>query len=219
MRYAALNQGLDFLNRYGDFIPAGKDFRELPDPRNPPFELGGGRYSDEQLYALALYLYQLEPPPNPHRPSSASQKALVATGKGVFDREGCASCHPAPLYTNNRLARARGYRVPADHPEKASILAPSLDAEPALATQTRRGTGLYKVPSLLGVWYRGPFEHSGSLAALEDLFDPRRLEEDYIPTGWKGPPGTRTRANTGHEFGLDLTAEERQALIAFLKTL
>jgi hypothetical protein len=33
------------------------------------------------------------------------------------------------------------------------------------------------VPSLLGLWYRGPFEHSGSLAALEDLFDAKRLRE------------------------------------------
>jgi hypothetical protein len=45
------------------------------------------------------------------------------------------------------------------------------------------------------------------------------LQNDYVPTGWKGPPGTKARAVEGHTFGLDLAAEERQALIAFLKTL
>jgi hypothetical protein len=84
---------------------------------------------------------------------------------------------------------------------------------------TYRGTGFYKVPSLLGVWYRGPFEHNGSVATLEDWFDPRRLEDDYVPTGWKGPLGTKTRAVKGHEFGLDLSSDETDALIAFLKTL
>jgi hypothetical protein len=44
--------------------------------------------------------------------------------------------------------------------------------------ETRRGTGYYKVPSLRGVWYRGPFEHNGSVATLEDWFDPSRLRDD-----------------------------------------
>lgn len=42
------------------------------------------------------------------------------------------------------------------------------------------------MPSLKGVWYRGPFEHNGSVATLEDWFDARRSREDYVPTGWKG---------------------------------
>jgi hypothetical protein len=91
--------------------------------------------------------------------------------------------------------------------------------DPTLALKTRRGTGYYKVPSLKGVWYRGPLEHSGSVATLEDWFDPRRLRDDYVPTGFKGGGGVKTRAVKGHEFGLKLSAEDRKALIAFLKTL
>ncbi|HVI71609.1 MAG TPA: hypothetical protein VM656_09005, partial [Pyrinomonadaceae bacterium] len=82
----------------------------------------------------------------------------------------------------------------------------------------RRGTGYYKVPSLKGVWYRGPFEHNGSVATLEDWFDPRRLSDDYVPTGFKGA-AVKSRAVKGHAFGLDLSPAERRALIAFLKTL
>ena len=75
----------------------------------------------------------------------------------------------------------------------------------------------YKVPSLKGVWYRGPFEHSGSVMTLEDWFDPARLRNDYVPTGYRGH--TKTRVVKGHEFGLGLTASDKAALVAFLKTL
>jgi cytochrome c peroxidase len=95
----------------------------------------------------------------------------------------------------------------------------SVGTDPTLAMLTRKGTGFYKVPTLLGLWYRGPFEHNGSCATLEDWFDLRRLRDDYVPTGWQGPPGTKTRAVKGHVFGLDLSPDERKALIAFLRTL
>ena len=55
-------------------------------------------------------------------------------------------------------------------------------------------------------------------ATLEDRFDPNRLKDDYVPTGFKGY-GVKTRAVKGHEFGLELSAEDKRALIAFLKTL
>ena len=65
---------------------------------------------------------------------------------------------------------------------------------------------------------RRPFEHSGSVATLGDWFDPNRLKDDYVPTGFKGY-GVKTRAVKGHEFGLQLSAEDKRALIAFLKRL
>jgi hypothetical protein len=220
MRYAALNQGVDFLNRYGDFIPLGQDLKELPDAKTPPAELGGGRYSDEQLYALALFLYGLKPPENPFLPKSAADRQLVATGNDVFRREDCVRCHnPTSGYTNNKLTPALDYEPLANHPEHKNIMDETVGTDPFLATKTQRGTGLYKVPSLRGVWYRGPFEHNGSVATLEDWFDRRRLEDNYVPTGWMGPPGVKSRAVRGHEFGLDLADEERRALIAFLRTL
>jgi hypothetical protein len=220
MRYAALNQGIDFLNRYNDFIPLGKDFKELTDAKIPPPALGGGRYSDEQLYALTLFLYELKPPENPYSPQTADQRLLVAKGKELFRREDCVRCHnPDSGYTNNKLTPALDYEPAADHPERKNILEETVGTDPFLATMTQRGTGLYKVPSLQGVWYRGPFEHNGSVATLEDWFDRKRLEDNYLPTGWKGPPGTKSRAVRGHEFGLELADEERRALIAFLKTL
>ena len=207
MRYAALNQGADNLASYGGFIPGTRDFRTLPDPSKLL------RNSDEQLYALSLYIYSLKPPPNPNK-----WDRFAARGQKVFEREGCDSCHTSPLYTNNKLVAVDGFEVPEEHRQIYDILWSSVGTDPQLALQTRRGTGYYKVPSLRGVWYRGPFEHNGSVATLGDWFDARRLKDDYVPTGFKGADVTN-RAVKGHRFGLGLSPSDRQALISFLKTL
>jgi hypothetical protein len=203
MRYAALNQGADLLGDYSGFRPVG----QLPEPQTQ------SRYSDEQLYALSLYLYSLRPPGNPNK-----FDALAARGQVIFKQEGCDQCHTPPLYTNNKLTPVDGFSVPDDDLHKYDILPMSVGTDPNLSLRTRRGTGYYKVPSLKGVWYRGPFEHNGSVATLEDWFDPRRLRNDYIPTGFR-PAGVKTRAVIGHPFGLDLAPKSRKALIAFLRTL
>jgi hypothetical protein len=201
MRYAALVSCCDS----GDFGP----HRVLTDAQRKILY----RMSDDILFALAEYLFALTPPPNPNAGDSR-----VSTGKSVFDRSGCGTCHAPPLYTNNKLTLAQGYTPPADHPNSADIMAVSVGTDPNLALKTRKGTGLYKVPSLKGVWYRGMFSHDGSVTTLEEWFDPARLGDDYIPTGFKGYNVTR-RAVLGHPFGLALSAEDKAALIAFLKSL
>lgn len=207
MRYAALNQGGDDLSHFAEFVPAA----ELSGPELKPSD--ADRYSDEQLFALVQYLESLRPPPNPN-PSDAT----ASGGKVVFEREGCAGCHTPPLYSNNKLTPAVGFEIPRDHSKKYDILNVAVGTDPALTTQTRRGTGYYKVPSLRGVWYREYFGHSGWCKTLEDWFDPARLRDDYVPTGAL-PYGVRTQAVKGHEFGLRLSATDRKALVAFLKTL
>jgi hypothetical protein len=171
------------------------------------------RMPDDLLFALAEYLFSLEPPPNPN-----AGDPRAAAGREVFQREGCASCHAPPLYTNNKLTLARGYVPPPDHPNRADVMPISVGTDPNLALKTRKGTGFYKVPSLKGVWYRGMFNHDGSVTTLEEWFDAARLREDFVPSGFVGYKVTR-RAVPGHEFGLRQTAEEKAALIAFLKTL
>lgn len=187
MRYAAMNRGRfdggDALANHHGFIPADPPrFQKLPDPSTQ------SRYSDEQLYALALYLYNLQPPANPNPFDAVAQR-----GQKVFEREGCAMCHTPPLYTNNQLTPADGFTVPQEHLKKYDILPMSVGTDSDLTLKTRRGTGYYKVPSLKGVWYRGMFGHSGWCATLEDWFDPRRVREDYISTGFKLIGKRRTR--------------------------
>ena len=162
------------------------------------------------MYALALYLYSLKPPPNPN-----SFDTVAAKGKTIFEREGCAGCHAPPFYTNNKLVPADGFDPSARNPD---AMPARIGVNASYAMETHKGTGYYKVPSLKGVWYRGPFEHNGSVKTLEDWFDPARLRPDYVPTGFKGYDG-KTRSVKGHRFGLNLTAGDKRALIAFLKTL
>ncbi|MGH7495240.1 MAG: hypothetical protein ACREOO_22955, partial [bacterium] len=209
MRYAALNQDGDFLARHGDFMPQ-EAFGKIP---VDPAKYEGGRYSDEQLYALALYVCALKPPPNPNR-----FDALAAAGEQIFEREGCTGCHTPPLFTNNKLTPARGFKVPPEHDKEFDIKNVCVNTNADLALRTRRGTGYYKVPSLRHVWARGPLEHSGSVATLEDWFNPDRVYDDYLPTGFRGH-GVKSRAVEGHPYGLELSKEDRQALIAFLRTL
>lgn len=169
------------------------------------------RLSDEALYALALYIYSLQPPPNP-QPFDERARA----GQALFERERCSRCHTPPLYTNNRLTLAEGFTPPEVLPPDVARV--SVGTDPGLALRTRKGTGYYKVPSLKGVWYRGHYLHDGAVGSLEEMFDPARLSDDHEPGGFS-PPGVRKRAIPGHEYGLDLSREERAELIAFLRTL
>jgi len=88
MRYAALNQGGDNLASYEGFVPAAPDFKILPTPDklSPPLA-HLDRYSDEQLYALGLYIYSLQPPPNPNK-----LDALAARGQRRSLRTKAARC-------------------------------------------------------------------------------------------------------------------------------
>ncbi len=201
-RYAVTNQGLDTMAHYGDFQPSV--------PRTPFSSEEGTRYSDEQLYALALYLYSLKPPPNPNPMDDRARR-----GQKIFTQQGCAGCHTPPLYTNNKLTPALGFKVPDDLRKTDDILDVSVGTDPTAALKTRRGTGFYKVPSLRGVWYRNAFGHGGWVDTLEEWFDPARLQKDYVPKGGHVQPGPIQ----GHEFGLKLSPDDRQALVAFLKTL
>ena len=65
---------------------------------------------------------------------------------------------------------------------------------------------------------REAFFHNGNLASLEDVLDPKRLEPDYVPTGFK-PATVETMAVKGHPFGMEITAEEKEALLAYLRSL
>jgi len=212
-----LNRGPEDIARYGILVASADDGAIGPhkffteEQRRLPF-----RYSDEAMYALGKFIYALEPPPNPNK-----FDAVAKRGQKVFEQEGCSMCHTPPLYTNNMLIPVDGFTPPKDDPKTARLhilRGVPIGTDPDLALKTRKGTGYYKVPSLKGLWYRGLIEHSGSIASLEDWFDQKRLRADYVPSGWKGP-GVKTRAVKGHEFGLELSVDDKRALIAFLKTL
>ena len=210
------NRGPEDIARYGILVEYAFEtefgaHRVLPESARA----GMVRPSDAAMYALGLYVDSLEPAPSPH-----PFDALAQRGKEVFDEERCAKCHTPPIYTNNKLVPVPGFDPPLEDPRTARLDVSDrrVGTDPGLALGTRKGTGYYKVPSLRGLWYRGLYGHSGFVTSLEEWFDPRRQRSDFVPSGWKGP-GVKTLAVPGHDFGLDLSAEDKRALIAFLRTL
>jgi hypothetical protein len=206
MLYATLNQESDFLLGFNGFYPIAP----LADPSKGKVS----RFSDIQLFSLAKYIYSLQPPPNPNK----NDNALTRQGKKIFEEEGCDVCHTPPLYSSNKLIPVTGFKPPAAHFALYDIDTIAVNTDPGLSLYTRRATGYYKVPSLAGAWNRPALQHSGYITSLEELFDKARLKEDYSPKGFK-PTNVKTMAVKGHDFGLDLNASDKAALIAFLRTL
>jgi hypothetical protein len=85
--------------------------------------------------------------------------------------------------------------------------------DPRLGQSPDRGTGFYRVPSLRGVAARPTLFHDGTLPSVDALLDPTRLDDAY-QGGARGAGPVR-----GHVFGLDLSADDRAALVDFVRSL
>lgn len=217
MRYAAFNQGMDMLTSYNRYIPIGaknnSEFTKADQWRHP-FGYLARRYSDAQLYALTQYLYSLKPPVNPNK----LDKTLIKEGSIAFQKASCVTCHTPPLFTNNKLTPVNGFDPPADHLKRYDIFNISVETDSVTALYSRRATGYYKIPSLRGLWYRNVFFHGGHLTALEEVLSAKRLQNDFVPSGYM-PPNVKSMAVKGHPFGLELSDQEKKALIAYLKSI
>ena len=101
-------------------------------------------------------------------------------------------------------------------------------------------TNGYVAVPLDGVWLRAPYLHNGSVPTLEDLLEP--VDErptvfyrgydvyDKERTGFvhQGPEAERVgfrfdvsvpgNSNAGHEYGIELSADDKRALVEYLKT-
>ncbi len=75
-----------------------------------------------------------------------------------------------------------------------------IGTDPAAGLSAVRSTGDYRIPSLRGVGRLAPYLHDGAFPDLESMFDPQREEP-------------------GHEQGLELDAEERELLLAYLRSI
>ena len=146
----------------------------------------------ELAYALALFLYSLEPEAGARL--AAGEAKLVPRGKELF-AESCKGCH-----SNAALG---GPPLPAE----------KIGTDRALAFGGARGTGRYRPPALLRVSAAAPYFHHGAVPSLEDVLSPARLEPSYARSPLaKG-------AVPGHAYGTDLPAPDRAALVAYLRTL
>lgn len=207
MRYCGLVADVtDATTLYGDGPTASLNLPAMGLPN------GIRRTPDALLYALATFIESLKPHTNPNRQTSLSEQ-----GRRIFLREGCNRCHTAPLYTNNRLTIAEGFKPNDRYSRLADVMGETVGTDPGLALKTRKGTGLYRVPSLRMVWLDNCFLHNGEIGSLEELFDPKRLQPDFRSSNWAAK--VPAHAVSGHPFGMNLDAQDRTALTSFLKTL
>jgi hypothetical protein len=101
-----------------------------------------------------------------------------------------------------------------------------------------RATGQYLARPLAGVWATAPYLHNGSVPTLRDLlypekrpksfitgnreYDPKDLGYSITGNGWvfdTSQPGNSNIGHSGPRFGTNLSDDQKDALLEYLKTI
>jgi mono/diheme cytochrome c family protein len=174
------------------------------------------------------------------------ERALADRGKTVFDRS-CASCHAFGQARAGKvipLDEVGTDRSRADHwtTEAADQFNRRFEKYSWAFHNFRGKTGGYVAVALDGVWARAPYLHNGSVPSLRDLLEPPDSRPRMFYRGYDvfdatnvgfisnvasegGRPFARFEtsvpgnSNVGHEYGTELPAAEKKALIEYLKML
>jgi hypothetical protein len=194
----------------------------------------------KRMEDLDNFLSAVPPPKYPF----AVDADLAARGKPIYDRY-CAECHEVgaprtckviPIVeigtdTNRMTTWTQAAADQANTAvKKLGVIRPDLIQNNGYAS-----------PPLDGLWMRAPYLHNGSVPTLRDLLEPAekrpaifyRGYDVYDPTnvgfissgasaeesGWRVDVSARGNGNQGHNYGLDLTEPDKQALLEYLKTL
>lgn len=177
------------------------------------------------LKALAAYVGSLNSPATPFDHfESGEQKALTGdavAGKQLFEgKAGCATCHPAPLFTDHKfhdLGLRTGPKL-LDDPERyvtfrrffRGLGTPNYrnltdDAGRFVVALNEQDRGKFRTPILREVGRTAPYMHDGRFTTLAEVID-------FYDRG--GEEGQRVGLKP-----LNLTADEKRHLVAFLKSL
>jgi len=186
------------------------------------------------------FIKELQPPKYPFN----IDPALVEKGIPLFAKN-CASCH---IFGGERtgkvisLAEVGTDRHRLDMWTQAAVNAYQAytDGYPYDLTALRKTDGYVSV-ALDGLWLRSPYLHNGSVPSLTDLLEKPenrtkvfyRGYDVYNPekvgfvtsggeaekVGFRYDTSIRGNSNQGHLYGTDLPAEDKKALIEYLKTL
>jgi hypothetical protein len=155
----------------------------------------------------------------------------------------CASCHDVAggherLYALDEIKTdpnratlfdARQANLFNDFFAKLEIPGYAPPQEPAI-----RSTQKYWAPDLAGVWARSPYLHNGSVRTMWDLLVPAASRPKSFRRGTRAydaklmgyadegayrlDTSAEGNSNAGHEYGTDLTEQEKRELIEYLKT-
>ncbi len=193
-----------------------------------------------RLTRIRRWLWNVRPPAYPF----PIDYQLASAGKPVYQQE-CGSCHDPGgkafgKVTSNRYIGTDAHRSDAFDKDMSGLMNKIGEGYP-WAFQSFRPTGGYANHPIDGAWLRAPYLHNGSVPTLRDLLNPAaerprtfyKGNDVYDPANL-GFVTTKTSANgrefflfdtagpgngnAGHEYGTHLTAEQKDALLEYLKT-
>lgn len=125
-----------------------------------------------------------------------------AAGKVIFESEAgdCWHCHGTILATDNDFHN--------------NGLDAQADLEPGLfgSTQNQEDFGKFKTPSLRNLAFTAPYMHDGRFQTLEEVIE-------FYSTGVNHYDGVDALMKKSEQGGLQLTAEQKDQLIAYLMTM
>ena len=156
----------------------------------------------------------------------------------------CASCHDghesdqrlhAPSEIGTDPLRATAFT--AAQAEHFNVFLAGLEIPGYVASGEPgiRSTQKYWASTLAGVWARSPYLHNGSVRSMQELLTPpgsrtkafhrgshvfEAAQMGYTDAGSYLLDTTAAgSSNSGHDYGTDLSAEDKRELIEYLKTL
>lgn len=133
------------------------------------------------------YLYQ-------HKPDALTETQKRGMEVFMGEKAACASCHPAPLFTDYSFQNIGLEQDYADH-GRARVSGDSADI------------GKFKVPSLRNIALTAPYMHNGRFATLDEVVE-------HFNQGGVGHPNQSEVVKP-----LGLTNQEKEDLISFLEAL
>jgi processive rubber oxygenase RoxA-like protein len=194
------------------------------------------------LHRLQNWLMNLKPAPFPFLDKF---DASLATRGAVIFKQQCASCH---AFGGEKTGKVLPASEAGTDPHRAQMWTPDAAQAyhdyskpyPWAFTQFRSTGGYVNLP-LDAVWIRAPYLHNGSVPSLVDLLSPPaerpkvffRGYDVYDPEkvgfvssgleaeryGFRYDTSRPGNGNGGHLWGTDLGAQDKKALIEYLKTL
>ena len=213
--------------------------------RNKSAALGAGvtptTIDIARMKRIEDWLWDLPAPKYPY----AINEALAAKGQTVW-QQNCARCHAFDGAVVGQVTRIE--EIGTDRSRLDSYTYELLENQNTLYSgypwrfsHFRKTNGYANMP-LDGVWLRAPYLHNGSVPALRDLLEPpeNRPKEfyrgydvfDQVKVGFishvaeesgqklfrfdTSVPGN---SNAGHLYGTNLTSEEKDALVEYMKKL
>jgi mono/diheme cytochrome c family protein len=212
--------------------------------RNLSAAMGAGATPDsldmDRLMRIRRWIADLRPPAYPF----AIDYALAGAGRPIYQQQ-CAYCHePGGTAFGQVVPNAKigtdPYRSDAFDDEMTGLMNRIGEGYPWRFRNFRR-TGGYANHPIDGAWLRAPYLHNGSVPTMRDLLNPgaqrpARFYKGYDVYNQKDLGFVSTTANAngrqffdfdttqpgnangGHEYGVALSAQDKDALLEYLKT-